>query len=119
MISTHKGWQDAMHQKGGVVITKGGWSVGSLLVLGNRLLEVNEVDVSAMNHNELGDLLQKSSSSVIRLVVSRLVPMEGLTTPIATSPMDPKWSSLKHKVSPPKALDGLTEVAELKDKCRR
>ena len=85
----------------------------------DRLLEVNEVDVSAMNHNELGDLLQKSSSSVIRLVVGRLVPMEGLIPPTATSPLDPKWSSLKHKVSPPKALDGLTEVAELKDKCRR
>ena len=84
----------------------------------DRLLEVNEVDVSTMNHNELGDLLQKSSSSVIRLVVGRLVPMEMLTPPRATSPTDPKRSSLQHKVSPPKTLDGV-EVAELKDKCRR
>ena len=57
----------------------GGWLVGLFsfqMVYFVRLLEVNEVDVSTMNHNKLGDLLQKSSSSVIRLVVDCLVPME-------------------------------------------
>ena len=79
---------------------------------------MNEVDVSTMNHNELGDLLQKSSGSVIRLVVGRLVPLEALTPPRASSSADPKWSSLKHKTSPLSMQEG-QETAELREKCMR